>query len=338
MRRGVPWLLVFAAAGVLFALLGLAVGSVPLPLGEVVHALFEPSASSESTLIVRQVRLPEVITAALAGAGLAASGLIMQTLFRNPLAGPSVLGISSGSSLGVALVMLAAPLWSAVPVPRDLLVLLASLTGAVAVLLIIVLSDRRVGDGVTLLIIGLMIGYLCSAITSVLQSASMADALKGYVLWGMGSFSGVELARSGWLAAPVLVGLTLALMLIKPLNALLLGEDYARSLGVNVRRTHRIAIWTTGLLAGSITAFCGPVAFLGLATPHVARLFIRTSDHRTLLPASIVLGAALALGCDLLVRTGAPGRLVPLNAITSLLGAPVVLWVLLRGRDRSRTS
>ncbi len=324
--------MIFALAALALALLGLATGSVHVPFSDVWSSLTQPGSSGTFTTIVRQVRLPEVITAATAGAGLAASGLIMQTLFRNPLAGPSVLGISSGASLGVALVMLAQPLWMMLPVPREVMVIGASLAGAIAVLMLIVLADKRVGDGITLLIIGLMVGYLCSAVINVLQTASSAQALKDYIRWGMGSFAGVAIQRAGWLVLPVLLGLLSSLALIKPLNSLLLGEDYARSMGTNVQRTRRWAIWTTGLLAGTITAFCGPIAFLGLATPHVARMFIRTNDHRLLMPATMLLGMALALGCDLLVRTSGSDLPLPLNAVTSLLGAPVVLWVILGGK------
>ena len=336
MRGKALWLLLFAAAGIVLGLLGLAIGSVAVPLSEVWNALFDPEPQSSFTTIVRQVRLPQVITAAIAGAGLAASGLVMQTIFRNPLAGPSVLGISSGASLGVALVMLAAPLWSFLPIPREVLVIAASLAGAISVLLLIVLADRRVGDSVTLLIVGLMVGYLCSAIISVLQSASMAQALKNYVIWGMGTFSAVYPDRLLWLVVPVLLGIVAALALVKPLNALLLGEEYAASMGTNVKRVRRIAIWSTGLLAGTITAFCGPIAFLGLATPHVARAFLRTNDHAVLMPASILLGCALAIGCDLVVRVSSTDVALPLNAVTSLLGAPVVLWVLLSGKHWAR--
>ncbi len=332
MRGSGTWSLVFAVCAMALALLSLALGSVPIPFSDVWSSLAHPSTSSTYDTIVRQVRLPEVITAATAGAGLAASGLIMQTLFRNPLAGPSVLGISSGASLGVALVMLAQPLWMLLPVPREVMVIGASFAGAITVLLLILLADKRVGDGVTLLIIGLMVGYLCSAVISVLQTASSAPALKSYVLWGMGSFSGVTVDRAGWLVIPVVLGLLASLVLIKPLNALLLGEDYARSMGTNVHRIRRVAIWTTGLLAGTITAFCGPIAFLGLATPHVARLVIHSNDHRALMPATILLGMALALGCDLLVRVSPAEVPLPLNAVTSLLGAPVVLWVILGGK------
>jgi iron complex transport system permease protein len=336
MRATRWWLLVFAMLSLLLAVLGLVSGSVDIPLSAVWHALSYPSSDSVFGTIVWRVRIPEVATAALAGAGLAAGGLLMQTLFHNPLAGPGVLGITSGSGLGVAVVLMARPLWMSFQLSQDLMMIVAALISAIAVLLLIVLADRRVGDGVTLLIMGLMVGYLCSALVSVLQAASGAEALRSYVLWGMGSFGGMDLPRLAWIAVPVLAGLLVALALPKPLNALLLGEDYARSMGVPVGRVRRAAIWTTGVLAGTITAFCGPIAFLGLATPHVARAFVRTTDHRLLMPASVLLGAALALGCDLLVRASGSGILLPLNAVTSLLGAPVVIWVLLRGRKWAR--
>lgn len=324
--------------GLVCLLLGLSIGSVPVPFAEVWRVLIGTSSDADAIAIVRQVRLPEVLTAGIAGAGLAASGLVMQTVFHNPLAGPSVLGISSGASLGVAVVLLLPPALAPMPMPREALSILAALAGAMAVLVLIVLADRRVGDSVTLLIIGLMVGYLCSALISVLQAASIAQALKGYVLWGMGSFAGTDLPRLPWLAVPVGVGLVAAMVLVKPLDALLLGETYAQSLGVHVQRTRRVAIWTTGVLAGTITAFCGPVSFLGLATPHIARALVRTSGHATLMPVSMLLGAVLSIGCDLAVRTSSSTSMLPLNAVTSLLGAPVVLWVLLSGRRWARTS
>ncbi|HEX2617254.1 MAG TPA: iron ABC transporter permease [Flavobacteriales bacterium] len=333
--RVATWLFLFALLAVLLFLLGLALGPVDLSLAQVWAAL-TGAGGEEAALIVRSVRLPEVIVATVAGAGLAASGLLMQTIFHNPLAGPSVLGISSGASLGVALVLMAAPLAEAVGLPSPLLRILAASAGALLVLAVIVLADRRVGDGVTLLIIGLMVGYLCAAVIDVLKVASPAGALKGYVLWGLGSFGAVDPHHLWWFSLPVLVGIGIALVLVKPLDALLLGEEYAHSLGVNVPRLRRAGIWTTGLLAGSITAFCGPIAFLGLATPHVARALLRNGSHRALMPASVLLGAVLALGCDLLVRNTSASVALPLNAITSLLGAPVVLWVLLSGRQWAR--
>jgi iron complex transport system permease protein len=331
MHQRSAWIWVFTGAALLLALLSLCAGSVPVHPAELLAAL-RGAGPSTVQIILWQVRLPEVLTAALAGAGLATSGLVMQTVFRNPLAGPSVLGVSSGASLGVALVLLAGPAWMPLPLPAEAMAILAALGGALAVLLLITAMDRRVGGATTLLIMGLMVGYLCGAVVSVLQSLSGALALKGFVQWGMGSFAGLDLGRTAWFAPPVLAGVCASLWLVKPLNGLLLGEEYARSLGVDVHRTRRAAIGITGLLAGTITAFCGPIAFLGLATPHVARACVRTNDHRVLLPASAALGAALGLGCDLVVRTVGAERAVPLNAVTSLLGAPVVLWVLLRGR------
>lgn len=336
MRNTSLWLILFAALAFVLALAGLSVGSVHVPLGDVWSLLLSKGEGAEA-LIVRQVRLPQVLTAAVAGAGLAVSGLIMQTVFRNPLAGPGVLGISSGASLGAALVMLVAPSWSALPIPREALAIVAAFVGAIGVLLLIILADRRVGDGVTLLIVGLMVGYLCSAAISVLQSAGVAQAVKSYVVWGMGTFGAVYSDRLAWLAVPVLLGMAVAFLLVKRLNALLVGEEYAASMGTDVRTVRRVAIVTTGLLAGTITAFCGPIGFLGLATPHVARAFVRTSDHAVLLPASALLGCALAIGCDLVVRVSGTDAALPLNAVTSLLGAPVVLWILLSGKHWARS-
>lgn len=329
------WLVAFAVLGVLMALLGLALGSVAVPVGELWEAL-NGKGPGAAAVIVRHVRLPGVITAAAAGAGLAAAGLLMQTVFHNPLAGPGVLGISGGASLGVALVMLARPLWAALPWPVELLVAAAALAGAFTVLLLIMAADRRVGDPVALLILGLMVGYLCTALVGVLQAAGEANALKGFVLWGLGSFAGMELHRLAWIVVPVIIGLAGALVLVKPMNTLLLGDETARSMGVDVPRVRRTAIAITGLLAGVITAFCGPVAFLGLAVPHVARALLRSADHRLLMPGTILLGAVVALACDLIVRLAPNGTSLPLNAVTSLMGAPVVLWVLLSGRKWNR--
>lgn len=320
---------------VLFGL-HLVIGPVPLGAQEAIAALFTVGEGSEAVRIVRGVRMPEALTAVFAGSGLAACGLLMQTLFRNPLAGPSVLGLGSGASLGVAILMLARPLWLLAWLPSELAIILGAFLGAMAVLALIMLADRRMGDGVALLIVGIMVGYICGAIIDVLQVAGGERALKGYVLWGMGSFGGVPPERLLALMAPVAVGIVLALLLIKPLNAMLLGDAYAASLGVPVARTRLTIMWTTGLLAGTITAFCGPIAFLGLATPHVARGMCRTGDHAVLLPVTILSGAALALLCGLIVKLpGVTG--LPLNAVTSLLGAPVVAWVLWSGKRWART-
>lgn len=336
MQRQALVLVVLAVAMVLLFLLDLSVGSVKVPLGEVWNALSGGTVTDPAwRSIVREVRLPEALTALVAGAALAASGLLMQTLFRNPLAGPSVLGITSGSSLGVAVVMLASPLWTAL-LPADVVITVAAFGGAVVMLALILLADRRVGDGITLLIVGLMVGYLCSALVSVLQMASAASALKGYVMWGMGSFAQVPMARVGWLLVPCVVGIIASLFLVKPLDALLLGESYAQTLGVAVHRMRRITILVTALLAGTVTAFCGPIAFLGLATPHVARALLRTSAHARLLPATVLIGAALGLLSDAVVRWAGAEHALPLNAVTSMLGVPVVLWVLWKGQRWAR--
>ncbi|MBK8497891.1 MAG: iron ABC transporter permease [Flavobacteriales bacterium] len=336
-RSAWPFALLAVLVLLLFAL-QLFVGSIPIPASTIVRSLFQLSTVDPGdSSIVLGIRLPQAITALLAGSGLAACGLLMQTLFRNPLAGPSVLGISSGASLGVAVVLLAQPLWAVLPLPSDAVLVLAALAGAMGVLVLIILADRRVGDGITLLIVGLLVGYLCSAVIDILQARTSATALKGYVLWGMGSFGGVANERLLWLAMPVLIGLVLAILSIKPLNALLLGDDLATSLGTPVRSARRRLMWTTGIMAGTITAFCGPIAFIGLVTPHVARALLRTSDHARLLPATILCGAAMALGCDLLARAFG-GTSVPLNAVTSLLGAPVVAWVLFSGKRWARSA
>lgn len=332
-----PFALLALVVLVLFAL-HLFVGSVGLPSVAVVKALFASGSVDPGTVtIVRELRLPQAITALLAGSGLAACGLMMQTLFRNPLAGPSVLGISSGASLGVAVVMLAQPLWSVLHLPVAAAAVVAALAGAMGVLLIITSADRRVGDGITLLIVGMLIGYLCSAIIDVLQAGTTAPALKGFVLWGMGSFAGVGPERVWWLTLPVIAGSGFAVLAIKPLNALLLGDEQAATLGVRVRTARRSLMWTTGIIAGTITAFCGPIAFIGLVTPHVARGLLRTSDHARLLPATMLCGAVMALGCDLIARTIASSA-IPLNAVTSLLGVPVVAWVLFSGKRWARSA
>lgn len=333
MRAAAGWLIVFALAALSLAFLGLMTGSTPVEPAAVWDALLQRGSANGPGIVVRQVRLPEVITAALAGSGLALGGTLMQAIFRNPLAGPGVLGINGGASLGVALVVLAQPLWAGLPVPTGFMATLAALLGALSVLALIMLADRRLGDAATLLIVGLMAGYLCSAIVGLLQASSDALALKGYVLWGLGSFAGTTWADLPWLAVPVLLSLVLTFPLAKPLNALVLGEEEAAALGVHVARVRRSAIVITGVLAGSITAWCGPIAFLGLVVPHLARAFLRTADHRVLLPGAVLLGASLALGCDVLIRSSAMMRGIPLNVVTSLLGVPVVLWVLLSGRN-----
>lgn len=337
MRGGTSWIvpLLLVVVLVLFVL-HVAVGTVRIPWN-VVLASLTGGGEGVHGVIVREVRLPQALTALLAGAALATSGLFMQTLFRNPLAGPSVLGLTSGASLGVAILLLA-PSALLLVVPRELGTLVGAFLGAMGILAVVLLADRRVGDGITLLIIGLMLGYLCSALISVLQVAAPSGAVKSFVLWGMGSFAAVPPRQLPWLGIPVVLAMLFAFRLAKPLNALLLGADQASAIGVEVPQVRRRIMWITGVLAGTVTAFCGPVAFLGLATPHVARALVRTSEHGRLLPVTALCGAALALTCDLIARLPGADQALPLNAVTSLLGAPVVAWVLLRGKQWVRAS
>lgn len=335
-------LILITLAGALIAvfLLSLSLGSVSIPLEQIVTILFGGAAKKASwATIVLKFRLPKAITAALAGAALAVSGLQMQTLFRNPLADPFVLGISSGASLGVALVVLAAgvaggsSLLAGVSLTGDVSLTVASITGSALVLLLVMAVARRVQSTMTLLILGLMFGYATSALVSVLLYFSIAERIQAYISWTFGSFSGVTWSQM-WVFGPVIgVALVISQLLVKPLNALLLGETYARSMGLNVGLARLGIIAAAAALAGVVTAFCGPIAFLGIAVPHLCRSLLGTSDHRLLLPAVTLLGAALALAADLLAQLPGSQLTLPLNAITALLGAPVVIWVILRQRN-----
>ena len=339
------WLLAALALITLFAfVLSLAVGSVSIPTGEIVTVLLGGDASKPAwTTIILKFRLPKALTAILAGAALSVSGLQMQTLFRNPLAGPFVLGISSGASLGVALVVLLAgvavglggstTLLAGISLAGDTSLALSAIFGSALVLLLVMSVARRVQSGMTLLILGLMFGYTTSALVSVLLYFSVVERIQAYISWTFGSFGGVTWRQLQVMAPAILLGLTGGHLLMKPLNALLLGETYALSLGLNVRQVRLGIIGSSALLAGVVTAFCGPIGFLGIAVPHLCRSLLHTSDHRLLLPAVSFMGATLALGAD--VVAGLPGSqlTLPLNAVTALLGAPVVIWVILRQRN-----
>ena len=321
----------------------LALGSVAIPPGEVLSIL---SGGGSSTPVWEQIvlslRLPKALTAVLAGAALAATGLEMQTLFRNPLAGPFVLGINAGASLGVALVVLAAGAGAAsllpdVGLPVDIGTVGAGMAGAALVMLVVVTVGRRVRSVVTLLVLGLLIGYATSAAVSILMHFSAADRIQAFVVWTFGSFGSVGWSRLGILFGAVVVGLSITAVLVKPLNALLLGETQAVSLGVRPRRVRTLIVISSALLAGAVTAFCGPITFIGVAVPHLARSRLHTANHRVLLPAVVLLGAIVALFADIVA--GLPGldARLPLNAVTSLLGAPVVAFAVMRSeRVRAR--
>ena len=325
-------------------LLSLAVGSVRIPIDEIVAVLLGGDASKPAwAIIVLKFRLPKALTAMLAGAALSVSGLQMQTLFRNPLAGPFVLGISSGASLGVALTVLLAgvavglggstSLLAGISLAGDTSLALSAIAGSGLVLLLVMSVARKVQSGMTILILGLMFGYTTSALVSVLIYFSVAERIQAYISWTFGSFGGVTWRQLQVMAPAIVLGLAGGHLLMKPLNALLLGETYALSLGLNVGRVRLGVIGSSAVLAGVVTAFCGPIGFLGIAVPHLCRSLLHTSDHRLLLPAVSFMGATLALCADIVA--GLPGSqlTLPLNAVTALLGAPVVIWVILRQRN-----
>ncbi|MDW8325002.1 MAG: iron ABC transporter permease [Anaerolineales bacterium] len=333
-RRSV--LVGLAAFALLAFLLSLAIGSVPIPLAEVVHVLLGGQASEATwQTIILLFRLPKAITALLAGAALSVAGLQMQTIFRNPLADPFVLGISSGASLGVALVVLGGTSANVTVFGRtaylgDFGLVTAASLGAAAVFAVVLAIARRVQSVVTLLVLGLMISYLTSAVVSLLIYFSIPEQISAYINWTFGSFGGVTWQQMRALAPALLLGLTLALLTAKPLNALLLGENYAASMGVNVRAARWLVTASASLLAGAVTAFCGPIGFIGIAVPHLCRALFGTSDHRMLLPAALLLGGGLALIFDLISQMPGARAALPLNVVTSAVGAPVILWIVMR--------
>lgn len=332
--------IIFVILGVgillLFAL-NLLSGSVQIPLTDVVSILFTPNTSSEInptwSYIILETRLPQALTALLCGGALAVTGLMLQTAFRNPLAGPDVFGINSGAGLGVAIVML----WLGGSVTTEMFsvsgfvaVLLAAFIGAMLVTGLIFFFSTLVRNNVMLLIIGIMVGYVSSSAIELLNFFSTEEGVKSYAVWGMGDFGGVSMQTMPVFASITVVGLLLAILLIKPLNALLLGEEYAESLGINTRRTRNLLLIITGILTAITTAFCGPISFIGLATPHIARLILGTQNHTRLLPATILCGSAIALLCNILCNLPGDGGIIPLNAITPLIGAPVIIYVLVK--------
>lgn len=303
-------------------LLDLAVGAVAVPLGDVWAALTGGDCPRTTAKIVLNIRLIKAVVALLAGAALSVSGLQMQTLFRNPLAGPYVLGISSGASLGVALVVLAG-------VGSSIGIAGAAWLGAAVVLLVIAAVGHRIKDIMVILILGMMFSSGVSAVVQILQYLSKEEALKAFVIWTMGSLGDVTVPQLAILLPSVIVGLLLAVWTIKPLNLLLFGEEYAVTMGLNIRRSRGLLFLSTTLLAGTVTAFCGPIGFIGLAMPHVARMLFREADHRVLLPGTLLSGAAVLLLCDIVSKMFT----LPVNAITALLGIPIVVWVVLRNKS-----
>ena len=309
-------------------------GSVHIPASEVINILFGGEAEKAAWRhIILESRLPQALTALLSGAALAAAGLMLQTAFNNPLAGPDVLGINAGAGLGAAIVLL---LFGGL-MPTGNLLLGGSLTlvaaafvGALLVTLLILCFAAHLRSHVMLLIIGMMVGYVVSSVVSLLNFFSTAEGVQSYMMWGMGNFGGVSRQSLPLFATLTLVGLAIAISLVKPLNALLLGERYAKNLGVDIRRTRTLLLFSTGLLVAVTTAYCGPINFIGLAVPHIARLLLGTGNHRSLMPTTMLCGSLIALLCNLISTLPGDNGLLPLNAITPIIGAPVIIYVIIR--------
>ena len=339
MRRFLTVSLILLVAIIVLIVVNLLIGTVSIPVADVCRILAGMGSDSEIwTNIVLSSRLPQVLTAIVAGAGLAVSGLQMQTVFRNPLAGPSVLGISNGSALGVAFVVLLSGQLGGVALSRlgylgDVAISVAAIVGALAVLMLIIWISQRVKGNVTLLIIGVMIGYLANAIIGVLKFLSPEEDVKAFVVWGLGSFSRVSGDQMLLFVVLMCVLLPLSFLLVKPMNLLLLGDRYAGNLGLNVRQARLQIIVCSGVLVAIVTAYCGPIMFIGLAVPHLARPLFRTSDHRQLMPATALCGAALALVCNFIARMPGFEGALPVNSVTALVGAPVIASVLFRRRQ-----
>ena len=327
-RTTILFALLALLCGVLFVV-DIAVGSVAISFGEVVEALLG-EGSEEMRSIVLDIRLVRSIVALLAGAALSVSGLQMQVLFRNPLAGPYVLGVSAGASLGVALFLLGAPLFGMAisPVWQSLGTAGAAWVGSAVVLVLVVALSRRIKDIMVMLILGIMLSSGVGAVVEILQYFSNEASLKSYVVWTMGSLGDVTASQLALLAPIVVVGLAMAVATIKPMNMLLAGERYASSMGLNISRTRTLVLTSTTLLAGTVTAFCGPIGFVGIAVPHIARMLFRSADHRTLLPATILSGVVMLLVGDIVAKYFA----LPINTITALMGIPIVVYIVTRKR------
>lgn len=334
-KNSVTILLLLTAATVGLLLLNVMYGSVSIPLADVLSVLTGGEASKSSwTYIVIGSRLPQAVTALMAGASLAAAGLLMQTIFNNPLAGPSVLGITNGASLGVALVMLLTGgtigTGTSLQLTGFLAIVAGALVGAMSVMAMILAFSSLLRSNVMLLIVGMMVGYLTSSVVSLLNYFATQSNVHGYVMWGMGSFGDVTLTTLPWFTATCSAGIIISALMAKPLNALLLGQMYAQNLGINVRRVRVIVLVASGMLTAIVTAFCGPIAFVGLAVPHIARMLVRTSSHQQLFPTTVLCGAIIALLCNL-VSTMPFNFVIPVNALTPLFGAPVIIYIIVKG-------
>ena len=339
MKRPVALYMLFIVILIfIFFLLNIILGSVQIPFKDVWHILWGDYNGNEIWQnIIWKSRVPQALTALVAGAGLSVSGLQMQTVFRNPLAGPSVLGISSGASMGVAFVVLLSGTLGGVALSKvgimgEIALTISAIIGSLSIMALIVFVSQKVKGNVTLLIIGVMIGYVANAVIGVLKYFSVEEDIRAYVIWGLGSFARVSGNQMTLFVSIMLVLLPVSFLLVKTLNLLLLGDAYARNLGLNIRRARLQVITCSGVLVAIVTAYCGPIIFLGLAVPHLCRTMFRTSDHRILMPASLLMGGAMALVCNLIARMPGFEGALPVNSVTALVGAPVVISVLFNKR------
>ena len=336
MKRNVCIILLLVAGIIMLFAMSLIVGSVRIPLADVCDILFDKFDGKESwKYIIMENRLPQALTAMLCGASLAVCGLMLQTAFRNPLAGPDVFGISSGAGLGVAIVMLflgGSVSTTLFTVSGFLAILTSAFIGAIVVTMIILFLSTMVRNSVLLLIVGLMVGYVSSSAVALLNFFASEEGVKSYMVWGMGNFGGVSMNHMLLFALLCLVGIIASIFLIKPLNIMLLGTQYAESLGINIRQIRNLLLVTVGLLTAVTTAFCGPISFIGLAIPHISRLLFRTDNHQILLPGTVLTGAVIALFCNLVCYLPGELGIIPLNAVTPLIGAPVIIYVIIKRR------
>lgn len=336
MKRNVCIILLLVAGIIVLFATSLIVGSVRIPLADVCDILFDKFDGKESwKYIVMENRLPQALTAMLCGASLAVCGLMLQTAFRNPLAGPDVFGISSGAGLGVAIVMLflgGSVSTTLFTVSGFLAILTSAFIGAIVVTMLILFLSTMVRNSVLLLIVGLMVGYVSSSAVALLNFFASEEGVKSYMIWGMGNFGGVSMDHMLLFALLCLVGIIASIFLIKPLNIMLLGTQYAESLGINIRQIRNLLLVTVGLLTAVTTAFCGPISFIGLAIPHISRLLFHTDNHQILLPGTVLTGAVIALFCNLICYLPGELGIIPLNAVTPLIGAPVIIYVIIKRR------
>lgn len=336
MKKYCRFFVVITLAIIALFVINIIYGAVKIPINSIIDIFSGNDEVNESwKYIILQTRLPQALTAILCGGALAVSGLLLQTAFCNPLAGPSIFGINSGASLGVAFVMLlfgGSITAGAVSVTGFLAVLIAAFVGAVAVMAVLLFFSNLVNNNVMLLITGIMIGYISSSAISLLNFFATEEGVHSYMIWGLGNFGGVSMAQMPLFAAVTIVGLICALLLIKPLNAVLLGEQYAENLGINTTKLRNCLLLVTGLLTAVTTAYCGPIAFIGLAVPHIARMLLKTDNHRYLIPGTILSGAAISLLCNIICVLPGDNGIIPLNAVTPIMGAPVIIYVIIKGR------